>query len=127
MSGPKWLIDTNVVIGLLKGYETAIRLAESVQLELDQAAVSQITRMELLGFPQLGELEAIQINNFLACCQVFLLDEQIEEQAIRLRRSSGLKLPDAIIAATSIVKKLDLLTLDGDLLERTITYTGKMI
>lgn len=111
----------------LEGNETAIRLAESVQLELHQAAVSQITRMELLGFPQLGELEAIQINNFLACCQVFLLDEQIEEQAIRLRRSSGLKLPDAIIAATSIVKKLDLLTLDGDLLERTITYTGKTI
>lgn len=126
MSGPKWLLDTNVVIGLLKGHETAIRLAESVQLELDKAAVSQITRMELLGFPQLGESEAIQINNFLACCQVFLLDEQIEEQAIRLRRSSGLKLPDAIIAATSIIKKLDLLTLDGDLLERTITYTGKM-
>lgn len=125
MSGPEWLIDTNVVIGLLKGYEPAVQLAENVRLDLTRSAVSQITRMELLGFPLLAESEAIQINSFLACCQVFLLDEQVEEQAIRVRRSMGLKLPDAVIAATSIVKKLELLTLDTELLERTIKYKSQ--
>jgi predicted nucleic acid-binding protein len=94
MSGPEWLIDTNVVIGLLKGHEPAVRLAEDVQLDLNRSAVSQITRMELLGFPLLAEAEAFQITNFLACCQVHLRDEQIEAQAIQLRRLSGLKLPD---------------------------------
>jgi hypothetical protein len=127
MSGPEWLIDTNVVIGLLKGHEPAVRLAEDVQLDLNRSAVSQITRMELLGFPLLAEAEAFQITNFLACCQVHLLDEQIEAQAIQLRRLSGLKLPDAIIAATSIVKNLELLTLDSDLLDRTLKYRGQTL
>ena len=76
MSGPEWLIDTNVVIGLLKAHEPAVKLAENVRLDLNRAAVSQITRMELLGFPLLAEAEAIQIKSFLACCQVHLLDEQ---------------------------------------------------
>ena len=51
----------------------------------------------------------------------------VEEQAIRLRRSSGLKLPDAIIAATSIAKKLELLTLDADLLDRTLKYREQTV
>lgn len=80
MSGPEWLIDTNVVIGLLKGHEPAIRLAENVKLDLTRAVVSQITRMELLGFPLLAEAEAIQIRNFLACCQVHMLDEHLKSR-----------------------------------------------
>ena len=127
MSGPEWLIDTNVVIGLLKGHEPAVRLAENVRLDLNRSAVSQITRIELLGFPLLAEAEEIQIINMLACCHVHLLDEQIEAQAIQLRRLSGLKLPDAIIAATSIVKNLELLTLDANLLDRTLKYRGKTV
>lgn len=87
-------------------------LAEQSGFALDRAAVSQITRMELLGYPQLTVEEEQTIRRFLANCQIRMLDEQVEAQAIQLRRSGAFKLPDAIIAATAITGSLRLLTLD---------------
>ena len=112
MSGVKWLLDTNVVIGLLKKQSAAVALAESQRLELSQTAVSQITRMELLGFPGLAGEENAAILEFLQNCRIIFVDEAVEQQAIRLRRSCQCKLPDAIIAATAQVHQLTLLTLD---------------
>jgi len=112
MSGAKWLLDTNVVIGLLKKQPFAIALAEAQHLELSQAAVSQITRMELLGFPDLAREEEAAILEFLQNCQVLFVDEAVEQETIRLRRTNQFKLPDAIIAATAQVHQLILLTLD---------------
>jgi hypothetical protein len=112
MSGIEYLLDTNIVIGLLKGHAPAIALAEEAGLSLDKAAVSQISRMELLGFPKLTDEEDQAIRTFLSACQIFLLDERIEAEAIRLRRSGGFKLPDAIVAATAHTASLRLLTLD---------------
>ena len=88
MSGIEHLLDTNMVIGLLKGHEAAVALANEVGLDLGRAAVSQITRMELLGYAKLTVEEDAAIRNFLAACQVRLLDEKIEAEAIRLRRST---------------------------------------
>lgn len=112
MSGAKWLLDTNVVIGLLKKQSAAVTLAEAQHLVLSQTAVSQITRMELLGFPNLVREEETAILEFLQNCRIIFVDETVEQQAIRLRRSSQCKLQDAIIAATAQVHQLTLLTLD---------------
>ena len=112
MSGINWLLDTNVVIGLLKQQAAAIALAESQKIELSKSAVSQITRMELLGFPGLVDEEERAILDFLQNCQVLFIDEAIERVAIRLRRAGLCKLPDAVIAATTQVHQLKLLTLD---------------
>ncbi|MBF0175429.1 MAG: type II toxin-antitoxin system VapC family toxin [Magnetococcales bacterium] len=112
MNGVNWLLDTNLVIGLLKGHADAVALAENQGLMLNHSAVSQITRMELLGFPGLTETEEARIQAFLNDCRVVLLDEAIEQQSIRLRRSGLFKLPDAIIAATALTWRLRLLTLD---------------
>ncbi len=68
--------------------------------------------MELLGFLNLETEEESTILAFLQHCQVILLDEAIEQQATRLRRSRPCKLPDVIIAATAQVHQLTLLTLD---------------
>lgn len=112
MSGAKCLLDTNVVIGLLKQQAAAIELTEAHQLDSGQVAISQITRMELLGFPGLPEAEEQRIQGFLQSCLVLLIDEAVEQQAIQLRRSGNCKLPDAIIVATAQVHQLTLLTLD---------------
>ena len=116
MNGIEWLLDTNMVIGLLKGHAPAIALAEQSGLVLDKAAVSQITRMELLGYSRLTEQEEQEIRCFMAACQVQLLSETIEAKAIELRRAGTFKLPDAIVAATAITGKLRLLTLDQGML-----------
>jgi len=54
----------------------------------------------------------MEIQRLLSKFHVILLDEQIEEATIALRRRARLKLPDAIIAATAHVQGLTLLTLD---------------
>ena len=54
MSGIEFLLDANLVIGLLKGHMPAVTLAEQSSFALDETAVSQSTRMELLGYPQLN-------------------------------------------------------------------------
>jgi predicted nucleic acid-binding protein len=116
MTGIEFLLDTNMVIGLLKGHTAAIALAEQSGFSLEKSAVSQITRMELLGYPQLTDEEDGTIRGFLANCQVRMLDEYIEAKAIALRRSGTFKLPDAIVAATALTGALRLLTLDQAML-----------
>jgi predicted nucleic acid-binding protein len=101
MSGAKWLLDTNVVIGLLKQQAAAIALIEAHQLDLGKTSISQITRMELLGFPGLVDEEEQTIRALLQNCQVLLIDDAVEQRAIHLGRTSHCKLPDAIIAATA--------------------------
>lgn len=112
MSGTKCLLDTNVVIGLLKQRTAAVELIEAHKLDLNQVVISQITRMELLGFPGLPKLEELRIQAFLQSCLVLPIDEAVEQRAIQLRRGGNCKLPDAIIAATAHVHQLALLTLD---------------
>ena len=120
MSGIKFLLDTNIVIGLLKDYEPAIQLAEEVGLELEKSAVSQITRMELLSYPKITNEDESIIKSFLKECTILLLDEKIEMKATLLRRSGAFKLPDAIVAATAIVNDLRLLTLDKRMTQASI-------
>ena len=112
MSGTKWLLDSNVVIGLLKKQAAAIALVEAQNFDFNQAAISQVTRMELLGFPGLTQEEDAAILDFLSNYRVLFIDETVERQAIQLRRNSRCKLPDAIITATAQVHRLTLLTLD---------------
>ena len=115
MSGLKFILDTNIVIGLLKANPKVIELSERVNLDLSVSSVSQITRMELLGFKGISDVEETIIQQFLQSCHVLLLDEVIEAETISLRKLTSLKLPDAIIAATARVYELELLSLDEKL------------
>jgi len=123
MNGISYLLDTNVVIGLLKAFPDALNLTKTHPDLLERCAVSQITRMELLGFPELDTESQQEIQAFLENCPVILLDEQIEISAIALRRSGRFKLPDAIIAATAQVHHLTLLTLDDRLAKAVAAYS----
>jgi predicted nucleic acid-binding protein len=122
MNGVKFLLDTNMILGLLKATDTAITLAETEQLNLNQSAVSQITRIELLGYPKISDHDEQMIHAFLAECQVLLLTQEIETEVIKMRRLCRLKLPDAIVAATSIVHHLRLLTLDQGMINGVKNY-----
>jgi predicted nucleic acid-binding protein len=122
MTGIKYLLDTNIVIGLLKGNEAVIQLLEQKNCSLSECAVSQITRMELLSYPLLAVDEENKINQFLSTISILMCDETIEQTTIRYRRQQGGKLPDAIIAATALNYQLELLTMDKKMLQQVKNY-----
>jgi predicted nucleic acid-binding protein len=109
------LLDTNVVIGLLKGEAASVALVQSANCQLAEMAVSQITRLELLSFHGIDAEETRTIDDFLVNIQVLPISSKVEDQIIALRQTRKIKLPDAIVAATAIANQLELLTLDQSL------------
>jgi predicted nucleic acid-binding protein len=71
MNGIKFLLDTNIVIGLPKDNDAVIQLLERAACSLPECAVSQVTRMELLSYPSLASDEEDKINQFLSAFQLF--------------------------------------------------------
>jgi predicted nucleic acid-binding protein len=119
MNGTKILFDTCAIIKLLdEQYDLP-----SLGINIDEAQLltSVIVRMELLSKRNITSSEELDIQEFLDCLIVVPLNETIEKKAIELRRSTNLKLPDSIVAATSIVLDAILLTNDKHLLDLSIT------
>jgi predicted nucleic acid-binding protein len=73
--------------------------------------------MELFAKQDLPQEEEERLRSFLADrVPVVNLDDTIKKEAIALRRSTKVKLPDCIIAATSRIMNAVLLTNDDQLL-----------
>ena len=115
MSGVKFLLDTNVIIGLLNRLPTARSLVAGPEDVSSAYGYSAVTRMELLGFWGITEPEKAAIESMLSQLIYFPVTRAVEDATIVLRQTLRVKLPDAIIAATAQVAELKLLTLDEDL------------
>jgi len=113
-----FLLDTNIVLGFLNGHEAISRLFQN-HLTGKKLAVSQITRLELLGYPGINSNEEKILNQFLDLVDVLPLNDLVADKTISLRRTTRLKLPDAIIAATAMVNELTLVTCDNNLANST--------
>jgi len=116
MSGTKYLLDTNFVLGLLKATPEVIAIVTERDLLASHCAYSAVTRMELLGYPNMTSDEERLISDRLSKFTYLSISSEVEDLAIALRRTRKLKLPDALIAATAIHYSLELLTLDQALL-----------
>ena len=103
------LFDTNVFIETAAGNPQASQaLLGSANFEW--AGFSVISRVEALGFPKLvAEEEANLLRLFGQFVEVQVTPQVIEE-AIRLRRMVRMKTPDALIAATALVERAELVT-----------------
>lgn len=104
----KAVLDTNAVIYLQRGV-----LADS--LPKGEYFISIITEMELLSYPELDEAQHAWLTKFINEIETVGIDEEIKQAAILLRRQYRLKLPDAIIAATAIVRDAVLYSNDAGL------------
>ncbi|MFK7972361.1 MAG: type II toxin-antitoxin system VapC family toxin [Bacteroidia bacterium] len=107
MSGTKLIVDTNIVLYLLNGDPVIEEMLQGNFLY-----ISIITEMELLGFPGISLKEEASIKGFCASSEIININEQIKATAISFRKEYKLKLPDAIIAATSAFLGLPILTSD---------------
>ena len=112
MSGIKYLLDTNIIIGLCQHNPTILSILQAQKIKTDQCAYSAITRMELLGYPAITTKDIQVIEALLARMTYLSITAPIEDKAIEIRRNQQLKLPDAIIAATAQYYQLELLTMD---------------
>ncbi len=101
MNGLKFLLDTNVVIGILDGRQPALDLVQQNGARLNECAVSQITRMELLSFPAISAPQEAAFRQFLSSVTVLLIEQAAEDASVSMRKARKLKLPDAIIGGTA--------------------------
>ncbi len=107
MSGNSILIDTNIALYLLNGDNTIAELLNGKDVYL-----SFISELELLGFQDLRDEDVPLIEEFLNSCIIVDLNQAIKKITIELKRAQKIKLPDAIIAATSKYMNLPLISAD---------------
>lgn len=105
------LLDTNVLIYHLKlalTPQVTQQLGEA--LKARQAFISVITRIEMLAWKGHTENSLSQTTDLIEQLPELTLSEPVIAQAIRIRKTYALKLPDAVIAATAITHSLQLVT-----------------
>ena len=114
MNGKRYLLDTNAVIQLLVGNPSLRKMVENS----DFLAISVISKLEFLSYPDLTEDEKIAFHELLEDLTVFDLtasDDALIQEAVAMRIDGGLKLPDAVIAATALVNDCEVITNDAHL------------
>jgi predicted nucleic acid-binding protein len=119
MSG-KVVLDSNTIMDLFNG---RIPLESFKQVLSDtEQIISVITELELLSFPRISEEQETKIKMFLAEREIVPLTEEVKHKAVEFRRKTNRKLPDSIIAATSIDSNATLITHDKELLK--VSFPG---
>ena len=111
MNGKRYLLDTNAVIQILAGNPSLIKMVE----DSDFLAISVISKLEFLSYPDLTEDEKNAFSELLEDLTVFDLmasDSALMQEAVAMRIDGGLKLPDAVIAATALVNGCEVITND---------------
>ncbi len=115
MNGIKYLLDTNIIIGLFARNPAVLDLLKTRQVKTHECAYNAITRMELLSYPAITVSDKLTLESFLSCMTYLAITQDIENETIQFRLNNKTKLPDAIIAATAIQHQIELLTLDKEL------------
>ena len=118
MNGINIVFDTCAVIKLInQEYDLS-----SIGINIDEARLlsSVIVRMELLSKRNIQDDEEQDIREFLDDLTIVPIDEEIEKKVIEIRRTTSVKLPDCIVAATAIILDAVLLTDDHHLLNLSL-------
>ncbi|MGA0556605.1 type II toxin-antitoxin system VapC family toxin [Larkinella sp. VNQ87] len=102
------IVDTNVVIYSIRPEFEMLR--DYLDANRSRLRVSQIIKIETLGYHKLTTEDRIKFEVFFQIVPSFSLSEQIINEAIRLRQQRKRSLGDAIIAATALLHQLPLLT-----------------
>jgi len=107
MSGDSIVVDTSFIINLFNGVPEVQELITNRNL-----FVSVISEIEILSFPSLSASAKTLIKNFLSECYIVDIEPAIKDLTIDIRAKFKTKLPDAVIAATSMYFDLPLFTMD---------------
>lgn len=107
------LCDTNILIEFYKNNLKVIH--ELRRIGLNQLAISTITQAELY-YGAINKIELKKIKKNLRLLRIFSVDVIVSTQFIELMEtyslSHKLSIPDALIASTALVYKINLYTLN---------------
>lgn len=102
------IVDSNVIIySLQAGYES---LQSYLVSRVDELYVSAITKLEVVGFPKLNEVEKQQFEVFFNNITILSITDEVIAGAIRLRQQRKRSLGDSVIAATALLYSQQVLT-----------------
>jgi predicted nucleic acid-binding protein len=110
------VVDTNIVIYILKGVEGAVEVADKLEDDTSEVYFSTIVEAELFSFHELALEERTKIGGILDLGQIISVDSEVALKSAELRALSRrihhrkLKLPDAIVAATATLYSAVLVT-----------------
>ncbi len=93
------LFDTDVFIDHLRG-------AHRIEPRENRVHYSVVTRAELFAGSSATDLVSVLLAPF----REIPVDREVAERAGRIRRESGVRLPDALIAASTLVHRMTLVT-----------------
>lgn len=106
----KYLIDSNVVIDYLGNKIPTHAMAFMNEVfNITKPFISIITQIEVLGFKVPEEHHQL-LRDAIRNIDIIDLNSATAERTISIRRLHKIKLPDAIIAATTIENELTLIT-----------------
>ena len=108
MSGNRILLDTNAFIYFFEGRKKITELV----VQTPEIYYSVISEIELLSSTHLTDLEITQIQDFLSFCHCIDLQSDIVARTIEIRKQYNFKIPDAIIAATTLNLAIPLVSAD---------------
>lgn len=111
--GQKYLIDTCAVIKYLDNIYPPEALSFMDNLVDEDSRVSFITKIELLVWNPPVPSDIIIREEFLDGSEIYFINDDIISLAIQIRKTTNIKLPDAVIAATAMINNLILIS-DND-------------
>src|SRR5580658_11028618 len=115
----RWLLGSNVLIDALAGLPHGVRVLEEARKRPDVSVIySTITRIEVLGFPNLSEQEETAIRRLLNEFEEVAITNAVVERAIQIRKSVRIKIPDALIAASADTGQAVVITRNTDDFQR---------
>ncbi len=100
------LVDSNILI-----YAAKPEYPELKELLVqDNVAVSELTKIEVLGYRYLTEDAEEYFNAVFSFVTILPITTNVIDKATKLRQHSNMKLADAVIAATALLHCSELIT-----------------
>jgi|SRR3989304_7192654 len=106
------LIDTNIALYLLNGNKEVAGL-----LDGKRVFASFITEVEILSYRKITIEEEYKIKEFLKEIAVLGWNDLIRNYTINFKRNYNMRLPNAIVSATSLYLHIPFLTADKDFIK----------
>lgn len=106
----EYLLDTNILIYYFADTIPKKEVSKIEEIFRTSFNISIITKIEFLGWRKHTEEGFEKAREFISFANVIPLTDEIANLTIDKRRESKIKLPDAVIAATTLHNNLILVT-----------------